>query len=324
MPYRIGNLEVSSPFVLAPLAELTDAPFRRFLTRIGGTGLHYTAMITTSAARAFYHHSIRVDTSLPGSPPLIFQIAPSQPDEVTESIDLLTALNSPDGIDINMGCGAPSIRRMGAGSVLMRDPKRARSIVEKARSHWTGPLTVKIRSGESGDPDQLLDFSNMLLDAGADAIACHPRLITQRFTRTADWSLIRHLASSLSRPVIGNGDIKDAFSAVDRYKTSGAAAVMVGRACLSNPWLFCEASALNSGHSFTQPSPETKKSAILDLLRDIEFSFEVGRAKSRTDIAVSYLLSDLPFGRRAAIRAKQASSTTEAREIVSDFLGKNL
>ncbi|HUT76731.1 MAG TPA: tRNA-dihydrouridine synthase family protein [Polyangia bacterium] len=331
---RIRGLEIDPPLFLAPMADLTDPPFRRLVARIGGAGAMVTPMFTPPSARAHQSQRVQVDTGVPGAPPLFVQIAPSSPADVDDSLSRLLSLCSPEGIDINMGCAAPRIRRTGAGAALARDPARAARIVERARV-LAGklPLTVKLRAGDTpvgglADDsaelaacfDRLADLARRLVDAGADGLVLHPRGSTEGFRRKAAWSLVSSLARSVAVPVIGSGDIDTPAVAVSRLVSSGCAGVMLGRAALGDPWLPAAAAATCRGEPFAPPSLATRGAAVLELADDIAATYDPGRALARIALMSSYALAPFPFGRRVALALRRLPGPAAQRAALAAFL----
>jgi tRNA-dihydrouridine synthase B len=303
----VGGKTVSPRFALAPLAELTDPPFRALVRDLGGCGLLTAPMLSPAAIRAHETHRIPIDLGrADGLPPLLAQIAPSRHDDVADAIARLLGLIAPDGIYVNMGCAAPRIRRTGAGAALLSDAGAALGIVRAARRAWSGTLTVNMRLPGAGSFDELHAFASMLASEGVDAVALHPRLAREGFTRVSRWELVAALAAALPIPVIGSGDVRNARAGLDRLAGSGAAAVMIGRGALSNPWIFAEIAALAAGRAFVPPTAVDLRDWVLALVDGIAaWAFPAGRAAARVALACAYLLEPTPFGRRAALEIKR-------------------
>jgi tRNA-dihydrouridine synthase len=331
---NIRGLEIDPPLFLAPMAELTDPPFRRLVTRIGGAGAMVSPMFTRPAARAHQSQRLQVDTGAPGAPPLFVQIAPSSPADVDDSLSRLLSLCSPAGIDINMGCAAPRILRAGAGAALVRDPAFAAQVVARARDLAGAlPLTVKLRAGDTpvgglaegsaelaACRDRLVDLARRLVDAGADGVVLHPRGTTEGFRRKAAWSLVAALARALPVPVIGSGDLETPSLAISRLASSGCGGVMLGRGALGDPWLPAAAAALLRGETFTGPTLEERGSAVLALVDDISATYDPGRAATRIALMASYVLAPFPFGRRAALALQRLPGPAAQRTALAAFL----
>jgi tRNA-dihydrouridine synthase len=314
-PCILRGLVIDPPLVLAPMAELTDPPFRRLVSRIGGVGAMVTPMFTPASARAYQARRLPVGTGLEDAPPLLLQIAPAGPEDVDDSLPRLLLLCSPAGIDINMGCAAPRVRRAGAGAALARDADRAARVVERTRAlAGDRPVTVKLRAGDapvchlpdgSAELEEraalLATLGRRLVAAGADGLTLHPRGTPEGFRRRAAWPLVPALARAVGVPVIGSGDIDSPAAALRRLALPGVAAVMLGRFALRDPWLPTATAAARRGLPGSVPSAPERALAILGLLEDVAAAYEPGRARSRIALLASYVLDPFPFGRRAAL-----------------------
>jgi tRNA-dihydrouridine synthase B len=311
-----------SPFGLAPLAELTEPPFRALVRGLGGCGLFYTPMLSPAAIRAHATHRIPIAEDRGASDaPLIVQIAPSRHDDVADAIARLLGQIAPDAIDLNMGCAAPRVRRTGAGAALLADPAAAFAITRAARHAFSGTLTAKLRLPGAGSLGELLAFARALVSEGVDAIALHPRLAREGFTRFARWERVAELSGALPIPVLGSGDLTTARRGVDRLEASGASAVLFGRAALRDPWIFAKSRSLLCGAPFRAPSREEVRDSILALMAGIaERTFPPGRAAGRISLASGYLLDPIPFGRRAALELKRLDEPRAQIDRLSRFL----
>jgi len=320
----VGGKTVSPPFALAPLAELTEPPFRALVRDLGGCGLFVAPMLTPAAIRA--HETHRIPISEPrrdGDAPLLVQFAPSRHDDVEASLARLTGLIAPDGIDINMGCAAPRVRRAGAGAALLAHPDAAIDIVRRTRRAFPGTLAVKMRLPGNGSLDELHAFAARLAVEGVDAIALHPRIAREGFTHSARWELVAALAAALPIPVIGSGDVRAARTALERLETSGAAAVMIGRGALRDPWIFSEIAALSEGRGFAPPTAAELRDRILALADGIAAAvFPEGRAAARIALACGYLLEPTPFGRRVALELKHIGEVAAQRARLDRYFAR--
>ena len=242
--FTIGDLHLRTPLVMAPMADLTHAPFRELVAGFGGCGLFYTEMLNSRiiAARTVKNDPLlivgRTDR------PLFAQLLGNEPEAIADSITILHDRGYA-GFDLNMGCSKKRICNYGWGIGLMKDINRARLVVRAAKKATGLPLTVKIRSGITRDGSYLLDFTRMLADEGVDAVTLHPRTAGDGFKRKPLWREIETLAANLSIPIIGNGDVFDMEDA-DRMLATGCSAVMIGRGALIRPWIFHEITSRNS------------------------------------------------------------------------------
>lgn len=236
---RIGNFETPGNVFLAPMAGVTDLPFRLICKQFEAS-LLYTEMINAKAV--CYEDKNTFDMLLveDEEKPVAVQIFGSEPGFMAEAARTLTELNRFEIIDINMGCPAPKVVKAGDGSALMKDPKLAYEIVNKVKAATKLPVTVKFRKGWDEQSINALEFGKLMQEAGADAVTLHGRTREQYYSGTADWEIIKELKEKLSIPVIANGDITS-FDAAERIlDITKADALMIGRGAQGNPFIFKE------------------------------------------------------------------------------------
>lgn len=236
---RIGNFETPGNVFLAPMAGVTDLPFRLICKQFEAS-LLYTEMINAKAV--CYEDKNTFDMLLveDEEKPVAVQIFGSEPGFMAEAARTLTELNRFEIIDINMGCPAPKVVKAGDGSALMKDPKLAYDIVNKVKAATKLPVTVKFRKGWDEQSINALEFGKLMQEAGADAVTLHGRTREQYYSGTADWEIIKELKEKLTIPVIANGDITS-FEAAERIlDITKADALMIGRGAQGNPFIFKE------------------------------------------------------------------------------------
>ena len=239
-PFLIRDVEVSNRLVMAPLHEITDQPFRKFIREVGGVGLTVSEMISSEA---LIRHAVKAEKMMAatGERPLAIQVSGGRPEALAESAVLCEAAGA-DMVDLNMGCPASNVTKGGAGSALLRDIRLAERCVTGMVKAVKVPVTVKMRAGwdsSQKDRGEFLDFLRMFEQAGVQALAIHPRTRVQQYEGHADWSIIaRAVEAGTSFPIIGNGDVVTAEDAHRMVAETGCAAVMIGRGALYNPFLF--------------------------------------------------------------------------------------
>jgi nifR3 family TIM-barrel protein len=259
---RISGVESGYPVFLAPMAGVTDMPFR-LLCREQGCGLVCTEMVS---AKGMYYGDTRTHqlTYLDSEEfPASIQIFGSEPDIMAEAARILSDSNAAF-IDINMGCPTPKIVKNGEGSALMRDPALAGGIVRAVVNASKKPVTVKIRKGWDENSVNAVEIAQIAEENGAAAVTVHGRTRQQLYGGKADWNIIREVRNSLSIPVIGNGDINGPADAKRMIDETGCDAVMVGRAARGNPWIFERIRHyLETGRDTPEPTAQDRLEMII-------------------------------------------------------------
>ncbi len=242
---NIGSIILNSPTVLAPLAGITNLPFR-LIARAAGCGLVCSEMIS---ANGLIHNSRKTFKMLESDArekPLSIQLFGAKPDIMAEAAAMVEATGA-DILDINFGCSVKKVIKTGAGAALMATPDIAEALLKAVRNAIKIPLTIKIRSGWDASGKAALKMAAIAENCGVNAIAVHPRTALQAFRGHSDWPLIAAVKQSVSIPVIGNGDINTPQDALQMFQETGCDAVMIGRAAIGNPLVFQQINALLAG-----------------------------------------------------------------------------
>ena len=235
---KIGNVELSNPYILAPMAGVTDLPFR-LLCKEQGAGLLCMEMVSAKAIQYNNKNTKALLEIHPEEEPVSLQLFGSDPEVISEVAKQIEEL--PFAIlDINMGCPVPKIVRNGEGSALMNQPKLVYEIVSKTVKAIRKPVTVKIRKGFNDESINAVEIAKIIEDAGGAAVAVHGRTREQYYSGKADWDIIRQVKEAVSIPVIGNGDVVSGESALAMMRETGCDGVMIGRGAQGNPWIFSE------------------------------------------------------------------------------------
>jgi nifR3 family TIM-barrel protein len=235
---KIGNVELKNPYILAPMAGVTDLPFR-LLCKEQGAGLLCMEMISAKAIQYNNRNTKALLEIHPEEEPVSLQLFGSDPEVISEIAKRIEEL--PFAIlDINMGCPVPKIVRNGEGSALMNQPKLVHEIVSKTVKAIQKPVTVKIRKGFNDESINAVEIAKIIEDAGAAAVAVHGRTREQYYSGKADWDIIRQVKEAVTIPVIGNGDVVSGESALAMMRQTGCDGVMIGRGAQGNPWIFSE------------------------------------------------------------------------------------
>ena len=317
MSWKIGNVRIENPFVLAPMAGVTDMPFRT-LCKEQGAGLICMEMISAKAISFHNKNTIALMKIDPCEHPVSMQLFGSEPElmaEVAKSIEDKDF----DILDINMGCPVPKVVNNGEGSALLKNPELIVQIIKSVSSAIQKPVTVKVRIGFENAPVDIVEIARRAEDAGAAAIAVHGRTRQQYYSGTADWDIIRQVKEAVSIPVIGNGDVDSPLKAEALLKQTGCDGVMIGRAVRGNPWIFREMNHyFQTGELLPRPSSEEIREMILRHDRaQIALKGEfTGIREMRKHVAW------YTAGMRHSAGLRRASNTIESYEALQELLMK--
>lgn len=257
----IGSFRPETPFVLAPLAGISDAPMRRICSELGAS-LTYTEMISGKGLMYGDKNTEKLLHIYEDEGPVAVQIFGSDPDVISFAADRL-ADRAFKVFDINMGCPVPKVVKNGEGSALLKNPELAGKIVESAVKAAGKPVTAKIRIGWDDTSINAVEVAKILEQAGASAVAVHGRTREQFYQGNADWSIIKDVKDAVNIPVIGNGDVFSAEDALRMMDETGCDMVMIARGALGNPWIFRDLKAAWEGREIPSPAGKVEKSEIL-------------------------------------------------------------
>jgi nifR3 family TIM-barrel protein len=249
---QIGSVTLKNKTILAPLAGITNLPFR-LLAKEAGCALVCSEMVS---AHGLANKSIRTQQmldSMPQERPLSVQIFGSKPDVMAEAARFVESSGA-DILDINFGCSVRKITKTGSGAALMKTPETAEAVIKAVRKVVRIPLTIKLRTGWNPTGNQAFEISQIAEACGVDAITIHPRTTKQGFSGHSDWTIIAKLKKQLNVPVIGNGDIFCADDALAMLEQTRCDAVMIGRMAIGNPWIFPHVLARMQGE--TEPATD--------------------------------------------------------------------
>ena len=262
-PLKIGRLSLAHNVVLAPLAGITNLPFR-LLCRRNGAALAFTEMVSVNGLVREGAKTLALLKSCPEDRPLGIQLFGDTPQSLAEAARMVEGYG--ELLDINMGCPVRKVVGTGAGSALLRDPAGIAGIVRAVRAATSLPLTIKIRSGWHCGDDTYLEIGRIAEAEGCDAVTLHPRSRSQMFSGHADWSQIARLKERLSIPVIGSGDIFTAFDCRALMAETGCDGIMIARGALGNPWIFRQVLELAERGTATPADPAERAAAIRQYL----------------------------------------------------------
>ena len=259
---KIGNVELDNNLILAPMAGVTDLPFR-LLCKQMGAGLVCMEMVSAKAITYKNKNTESLLEIMPEEMPASLQLFGREPETMAEAVKMIQ--HRPYAIlDVNMGCPVPKIVGNGEGSALMKEPKLAGEIVEALVRVSEKPVTVKIRKGFDDDHVNAVEMAHIAQESGAAAVAVHGRTREQYYSGKADWDIIRQVKEAVKIPVIGNGDINSGEDAIRMMRETGCDGVMIGRGTRGNPWIFKDIlHFLETGEHLVGPSKEEMAEVIL-------------------------------------------------------------
>lgn len=321
MTLRIGALRINPPVVLAPMAGVTDAPYRLVCAEQGG-GLYVSEMIT---ARGLVEGNARTRALVrhhPAEPVRSLQLYGADPGAIGQAVALLVAEGRVDHVDLNFGCPVPKITRNGGGAALPVKRRLLAAVVGAAvRAAGPVPVTVKMRMGLDDDRLTYLEAGRIAADQGAAAVALHARTAAQGYAGEARWDAIAQLKQALpATPVLGNGDIWEAGDALAMMAATGCDGVVVGRGCLGRPWLFADLARVFAGLQPHGPPPLGQVVATVRRHLDLVVAWHPGderRAVRAFRKHLRWYLQGYPVGAEVRRRAGQVSTAADVDGVLA-------
>jgi len=329
---EIGNIALSSPVILAPMAGVTNVAFRSLcreqeVQRTGTvSGLYVCEMVTARALVERNEKTMKMTTFAPDEDPRSLQLYTVDPEYTYKAAKMIVEENLADHIDMNFGCPVPKITRRGGGSALPYKRRLFGNIVAAAVKATEGtdiPVTVKFRVGIDDEHHTHLDAGRIAVEEGAAAVALHARTAAQRYSGEANWNEIKRLKEHLAHtgiPVLGNGDIFKATDAHRMMEETGCDGVVVGRGCLGRPWLFAELSAQLRGEDI--PSEPTLGEVAQIIVRHAELMAHYdGEAHATRDIRkhIGWYLRGFPVGGEVRSELARVESLQQLRDLLAPW-----
>ena len=320
---RLGNLSFDSPFVLAPMAGVTDRDFRLIVRRIGGVGLVTMEFIPSRALVRGIPKTLELMHFVPEERPISIQIYGSDPETMAEAARKVEAMGA-DLCDVNMGCPANKVLSGCAGCALMADLGLAERIVRAVRRAISIPLTVKFRLGLDAGRTNFLELGRICEGEGAQGVALHARTARQMFSGSAraQWGEIARLKASLAIPVFGNGDVQSAEDAVAMMAETGCDGVLVGRAATKNPWIFRQAAELRAGRAPEEASLLARRDLVLEHFRLVAARESSAFALHKLRKFTGWYTHGVPHGRELRQRIQSLADVPTFLAAVEEFFDR--
>ncbi len=339
---KIGKVALESPFVVAPMAGMTDTAFRRLVKRQGGCGLVVTEMVSSEGLVRGIDRTLEYAEYTEEERPVSIQIFGGDPDKMAAAAQIVEGMGA-DIVDVNMGCPVPKIAKHSAGCSLMREPAHAASVIAAMTKAVKIPVTVKMRAGWNDRQRNAPELAKRVEDAGAAAVTIHGRTAEQSYTGSADWDLVARVAGDLSIPVLGSGDCIEPQQVIERM--ASVSGVLVGRGVLRNPWILAQAADMAAGRPPRVVTMEERGRFLLEYI-ELLLNERVNEAEGFRHVAVrgpddprlqaqargrekwvinklralcSWYSKGFDNGSHLRVRVNSATSIPELREIVCEF-----
>jgi tRNA-dihydrouridine synthase B len=336
---KIGTVTLPSPFVVAPMAGMTDTAFRRLVKRHGGCGLVVTEMVSSEGLVRGIDRTLEYAEYTEEERPVSIQIFGGDPARMADAAQIVEGMGA-DIVDVNMGCPVPKIAKHHAGCSLMREPEHAATVIGAMARAVKIPVTVKMRAGWNDASRNAAELARRVQDAGAAAVTIHGRTAEQSYKGLADWDLVAQVAAGLDIPVLGSGDCVEARQIIDRME-GGVSGVLVGRGVLRNPWILAQAADIAAGREPRVVTLAQRGQFLLDYIALLENvapgnpgapgasspesrAARVARGHERWVInkiraLCSWYSRGFDNGSHFRVRVNSCESSGELREIIDEF-----
>ena len=317
--FKIRDVEINPPLVLAPIAGHTETLFRQAIKSLGGCGLVVSELVSTEGMTRRQERTLYLTRFEDSERPVAIQIFGSDPARMAASAALVQEMGA-DIVDINVGCPVKKVVQQGGGSNLLRDLDLLGRIFRAVRKAVTIPLTAKIRIGWDREHVNALEVLKLAEDSGIESLAVHGRARCDLFAGNADWSVIARVKEAAHIPVIGNGDVFLPSDAERMFRETGVDGVMIGRGVLSNPWLICQCYDHLWGKSVRAVSKRERAEFMRSFLIRLSDGIPPAVATGRMKRMGGYLSKGIPGS--ASLRAEIHASTSreEILNRVEEFL----
>ncbi len=317
---KIGNVELENNLILAPMAGVTDLPFRLICKKYGNPGLVCNEMVSSKAITYEDEKTLKMLKFMEQERPISMQIFGSEPQIMGEATKVISKIA--DIMDINMGCPAPKVVKNGDGSKLLLNLDLAKKILCEVVKNTDKPVTLKIRKGWDKEHIVAVELAKIAEDCGVSSIIVHGRTRDEYYSGIADWNIIKKVKESVKIPVIGNGDVKNVDDAKRMFDETGCDGIMIGRAALGNPWIFREiiSQLVEDEHASEDfVKAEEKLKVILEHLELL--LKEKGEYTATREIRkhVAWYVKGLPGATTVREKINQCETEKEVRETLEEF-----
>jgi tRNA-dihydrouridine synthase B len=317
--FKIRNIAIDPPLIMAPLAGHTDSLFRQAIKRLGGCGLVVSELVSTEGMTRGQGRTGHLTYFEEDEHPVSIQIFGSDPSRMAESAIMVEEMGA-DIIDINVGCPVKKVVRQGGGSNLLRDLPLLEKIFRAVRNAIRIPLTVKIRSGWDRKSINAIEVLKLAEDCGIEALAIHGRTRCDLFSGQSDWNVIAKVKNHARIPIIGNGDVFTPADAKRMFRETGVDGVMIGRGILSNPWLIRQCWEHINGKSPMQVGLAERAEFMMSFLQKVSLKAPAPVVLGKLKKIGGSLSKGFPKSAQFRAKIHGANSAEELLEAVQNYL----
>jgi tRNA-dihydrouridine synthase B len=318
--FKIRDVIIDPPLVLAPVAGHTDSLFRQAVKSLGGCGLVVSELVSTEEMTRHQDRASFITHFEASERPIAIQIFGSNSERMAESAAMVEAMGA-DIVDVNLGCPVKKVVKQGGGSNLLRDLPRMEKILQAVRKAIRIPLTVKIRSGWDCNSINAPEVLKLAENCGVEALAIHGRTRSDLFSGHSDWRIIAQVKEQARIPIMGNGDVFAPPDAVRMFRETGVDGIMIGRGALSNPWLIRQCWDYLNGKESVQVSLEERMEFVMTFLRRVRLELPPPVALGKIKKIGGYLSKGFPGSAQLRARIHGSHTTAELFEAIREHFG---